>query len=78
MFYLLVIDNYFGAKVNVAFPFSDIGKVLVDVKYDEKYKMYENVYQNNIRYNFASSKNKTSIVCCDNNKQYIFLDKMSN
>lgn len=78
MFYLLVIDNYFGAKVNVAFPFSDIGKVLVDAKYDEKYKAYENVYQNNIRYNFSSSKNKTSIVCCDNNKQYIFLDKMSN
>lgn len=78
MFYLLVIDNYFGVKVNVAFPFSDIGKVLVDAKYDEKYKMYENVYQNNIRYNFSSSKNKTSIVCCDNNKQYIFLDKMSN
>ena len=78
MFYLLVIDNYFGAKVNVAFPFSDIGKVLVDAKYDEKYKAYENVYQNNIRHNFVSSKNKTSIVCCDNNKQYIFLDKMSN
>ena len=78
MFYLLVIDNYFGVKVNVAFPFSDIGKVLVDAKYDEKYKIYENVYQNNIRYNFSSSKNKMSIVCCDNNKQYIFLDKMSN
>ena len=78
MFYLLVIDNYFGVKVNVAFPFSDIGNVLVDAKYDEKYKAYENVYQNNIRHNFVSSKNKTSIVCCDNNKQYIFLDKMSN
>ena len=78
MFYLLVIDNYFGVKVNVAFPFSDIRNVLVDAKYDEKYKAYENVYQNNIRYNFSSSKNKTSIVCCDNNKQYIFLDKMSN
>ena len=78
MFYLLVIDNYFGAKVNVAFPFSDIGNILSDAKYDEKYKAYENVYQNNIRHNFVSSKNKTSIVCCDNNKQYIFLDKMSN
>ena len=77
-FCLLVIDNYFGVKVNVAFPFSDIGNVLVDAKYDEKYKAYENVYQNNIRHNFVSSKNKTSIVCCDNNKQYIFLDKMSN
>lgn len=77
-FCLLVIDNYFGVKVNVAFPFSDIGNVLVDAKYDEKYKIYENVYQNNIRHNFVSSKNKTSIVCCDNNKQYIFLDKMSN
>ena len=77
-FCLLVIDNYFGVKVNVTFPFSDIGKVLVDAKYDEKYKAYENVYQNNIRYNFSSSKNKMSIVCCNNNKQYIFLDKMSN
>lgn len=78
MFYLLVIDNYFGAKVNVAFHFSDIGNILSDAKYDEKYKAYENVYQNNIRHNFVSSKNKTSIVCCDNNKQYIFLDKISN
>lgn len=77
-FCLLVIDNYFGVKVNVAFPFKDIGNILFDSKYDEKYKMYENVYQNNIRYNFSSSKNKTSIVCCDNNKQYIFLDKMNN
>ena len=77
-FCLLVIDNYFGVKVNVTFPFKDIGNILFDAKYDEKYKAYENVYQNNIRHNFASSKNKTSIVCCDNNKQYIFLDKMSN
>ena len=77
-FYLLVIDNYFGVKINITFLFKDIGNVLIDAKYDEKYKMYENVYQNNIRHNFSSSKNKTSIVCCDNNKQYIILDKMSS